>query len=966
MDFKVEFRNKVVNGDEVTFDVGLNFEGMGAPFETWDGTIQAYYDYFRYYGFSWNKTIIKDLDLTIQNNGYSTHNYYQDTLRTAVVRNGAKVNTRFFSSSVFRLEWDNYSEAFAPPSLQTFYLNKLGYPTDDPTWEHLYTLYYSHNETYNGGNPVYLEDGTQATGWFNPRATFFGQSHGSTATYKVFMKIKIVVQSGQSVPSNLRDMFYLGTPNDSIASTEFNNYASPANTGIVGTFYMSEEGGAPAAATPEMKFGYSPLYQLEADANAHAGGDGTSHSHVLDGVTYYMPNGLTMGVDQFHGTYGLVLEHDMDDKSADAGSIDFSVLNVAESFVTDAGRSALELAPDGLIKLDSDLSLGTNGWTISMWFKNMRDYSSNTSGVAPIFMHWDGNMTSGSWNYLTTIAPSGQLSTFRSGPGYQSNGVVLDYNNYQGWHMITSVFDASSSEVTFYIDGAQVGSAVSWDGLNTLNLINSVENGGGYTYSRSFAEMISDLRVHTRSMDADEVAYWYAETTVVYITDNLTAHYPLTDDADTIVGTANGTLMGDASFNGSALVLDGSGDYVRISHDTSNNFGGVNDPFSVSMWFKSSADGPLLYKGRQSSSSDFWGIYLNANGTVSINGWDQGPDQSYSYATEGNTYLDNEWHHLLVTHNDGGMIYIYIDGDMQFSGGGWITNHGNSDYLTVGAYFNYVWGSAYFTGEIRDVRLWDRALGASEAPTLYAETTVSEEQGSGSSYDWTHSGQLTNIVKFVAGQDLNGNASYAYAKKEDDGSTTLYFTPDLTDFAAFGSYDSAATSIDGSPIFMEYGAGGKVAIGTDTGKVYQIELDGYSVPQNYTLLHDVVGGHPVNSLKYGYAMNVWIFEAGGEIYTIPAAGGGAVLRHTLPAGAKVVDFAEGDDGKVAFIVRLADFSLEPRVTPADWSVIYGPSSMVADAAVAIDFNYSHALDLWVSSDGGSAFTSVTDLLDLLS
>ena len=41
MDFKVEFRNKVVNGDEVTFDVGMNFEGVGAPFETWDGSYSA-------------------------------------------------------------------------------------------------------------------------------------------------------------------------------------------------------------------------------------------------------------------------------------------------------------------------------------------------------------------------------------------------------------------------------------------------------------------------------------------------------------------------------------------------------------------------------------------------------------------------------------------------------------------------------------------------------------------------------------------------------------------------------------------------------------------------------------------------------------------------------------------------------------------------------------------------------------
>ena len=222
---------------------------------------------------------------------------------------------------------------------------------------------------------------------------------------------------------------------------------------------------------------------------------------------------------------------------------------------------------------------------------------------------------------------------------------------------------------------------------------------------------------------------------------------------------------------------------------------------------------------------------------------------------------------------------IYYDGVLDNTGAMTALPWDNIHPLRVGEYRTTAGSS--FIGKMADFRFWtDRSLSASEVATLYAAgTSASEEQGSGSSYDWTHSGQLTNIVKFVQGQDLNGNRSYAYAKKEDDGSTTLYFTPDLTNFAAFGSYDSGASSIDGSPVFIEYGAGGKVAVGTDTGKVYQIELDAYSVPQGYTLLLDVVGGHPVNSLKYGYAMNVWIFEAGGDIYTIPAAGGGAAMEY---------------------------------------------------------------------------------------
>ena len=50
--------------------------------------------------------------------------------------------------------------------------------------------------------------------------------------------------------------------------------------------------------TPIDIAGYYPLYESEAAANA--AGDGTSHTHVFNSTTYYMPNGVTF----YHGNYG--------------------------------------------------------------------------------------------------------------------------------------------------------------------------------------------------------------------------------------------------------------------------------------------------------------------------------------------------------------------------------------------------------------------------------------------------------------------------------------------------------------------------------------------------------------------------------------------------------------------------------------------------------------------------------------
>ena len=48
--------------------------------------------------------------------------------------------------------------------------------------------------------------------------------------------------------------------------------------------------------------GFYPLYSDELSSNSHIGGNGTSHTHQFNGLTYYMPNGLDSR-DQFHGTY---------------------------------------------------------------------------------------------------------------------------------------------------------------------------------------------------------------------------------------------------------------------------------------------------------------------------------------------------------------------------------------------------------------------------------------------------------------------------------------------------------------------------------------------------------------------------------------------------------------------------------------------------------------------------------------
>ena len=60
-----------------------------------------------------------------------------------------------------------------------------------------------------------------------------------------------------------------------------------------------------ATTSPFSINGYYPLYSTEEESNAASNGNGSSHFHILNSITYYMPNGLggPGSGTQFHGDY---------------------------------------------------------------------------------------------------------------------------------------------------------------------------------------------------------------------------------------------------------------------------------------------------------------------------------------------------------------------------------------------------------------------------------------------------------------------------------------------------------------------------------------------------------------------------------------------------------------------------------------------------------------------------------------
>ena len=163
------------------------------------------------------------------------------------------------------------------------------------------------------------------------------------------------------------------------------------------------------------------------------------------------------------------------------------------------------------------------------------------------------------------------------------------------------------------------------------------------------------------------------------------------------------------------------------------------DTYSVSVWFKGDMYSSYPAIMDKSPLNGYgWTISLGYGAIV----W----DMSYRRLIFGSTgeYSDGAWHHVTVVRN-GTNAYLWIDGELQVSRNDAIAVYsssalhvGNSSsisyyydlYLSLGHYYyNYYYGSfpptslpyAHWSGQIDEIRIYNRALSKTEIGHLYAD-----------------------------------------------------------------------------------------------------------------------------------------------------------------------------------------------------------------------------------------------------
>jgi hypothetical protein len=155
-----------------------------------------------------------------------------------------------------------------------------------------------------------------------------------------------------------------------------------------------------------------------------------------------------------------------------------------------------------------------------------------------------------------------------------------------------------------------------------------------------------------------------------------------------------------------------------------NNLTAINNsnPFTVSLWFKAAAAGVIVDEIGQTAPNTGWHdsfIEILSNGTVGVRVWNG--IQGSGIATSG-TASFNTWNHVVMVYNNG-TLTGYLNGvagtpvsvTRQYP-----AQNSNGEYLAfaVSDTLTNMGSGAYFTGKIDDVRVYSRALSASEIASL--------------------------------------------------------------------------------------------------------------------------------------------------------------------------------------------------------------------------------------------------------
>ncbi len=215
-------------------------------------------------------------------------------------------------------------------------------------------------------------------------------------------------------------------------------------------------------------------------------------------------------------------------------------------------------------------------------------------------------------------------------------------------------------------------------------------------------------------------------------TNNMALYLPLDNDLLDQSGNGNNGINNGAVFAAGkinqGLSFDGVDDYAIITNSDDFDFG--SGEFSVEFWTKTDSSSRQWVGTRYENYGPGWGLGTQNSHTLGyIRTSESGTNKTEAEGTVD--VANDDWHHLIMV-RIGGKIKIYTDG--SFEKEGTLAGDVNNDEPIEIGRISWSGGSQYFKGLIDEVKIYNRALNATEISEHYSDVGSSGAVPSDKSY----------------------------------------------------------------------------------------------------------------------------------------------------------------------------------------------------------------------------------------
>ncbi len=336
------------------------------------------------------------------------------------------------------------------------------------------------------------------------------------------------------------------------------------------------------------------------------------------------------------------------------------------------------------------------------------------------------------------------------------------------WNLYTLTWNGTN--LTAYINGTQCNTAVPGGIINTTDT-NELNIGKDAGLSRYFNGSIDDVRIYSRALSASEIKTLYqfgsAQTKVVS-NSGLVGYWPFNDGAGSkandmsgsgnTAATTSSSLVWVAGKNGKAVNLNGA-TYLSGNGSALPNVGTAGN-VTLSAWIKPNTvvgQGTIFSKGASGSCFNY-GIVIFGSGL-------RGRNSTNDHAL-GGTIVANQWQHVAVVYSASGMEG-FVNGVSVGTSVNTTTTCANNNWAIGTRAYNAA-TSEFFNGLVDELRVYNRALSATEIQQLYKQNAT---QVNASTNNFLNNGLV--YVFSLNGGDINWGSNTAYDRSGNGNDGTL-------------------------------------------------------------------------------------------------------------------------------------------------------------------------------------------------